>query len=146
MKNEITLEDLTRQALQIHRLHEEITLLRERAEKAEAERAVAETRARDLVECLENAIDTAVWYEAKIKIVSCAILGLDGIINSRPAPARHHHILNLHGGLADGLQGFLTNEGRFVNRKGAWKIAEEAGQIVKRCGGDGDRLFSENLW
>lgn len=81
-----------------------------------------------------------------VKIISCAVCDYDGIIYSLPAPARHPHILNTHGGLADCTQGFLTSEGRFVARDEAWKIAEAAGQIVARCGGDGDWLFSENLW
>lgn len=53
-------------------------------------------------------------------------------------------------------QGFLTNEYdpsvnnyRFVTRTEAWKIAEAAGQIIRRCGGDdadGGTLYSENLY
>lgn len=81
-----------------------------------------------------------------VKIISCAVIDYDGIIYSLPAPARHHHILNTHGCLAGCTQGFLTSEGRFAARDEDWKIAEAAGQIIRRCGGDGDRLFSENLW
>ena len=46
-------------------------------------------------------------------------------------------------------QGFMTNMGVFVNRNQAWKIAEKAGQIAERCGGDeadGGTLYSENLY
>lgn len=82
-----------------------------------------------------------------VKIISCAVTDYDGIIYSLPAPARHHHILNTHGGLAGCAQGFLTSEGKFVARDEAWRIAEAAKQIVRRgFGRDGEWLFSENLW
>lgn len=73
-------------------------------------------------------------------------MSLDGVIHSLPAPARHHDILNTHKTLAMGQQGFLTNEGRFVTRMEARCIAEQAGQMMRRVGGDDSRLFSENLW
>ncbi|MEX3914863.1 hypothetical protein AB4Y43_01265 [Paraburkholderia sp. BR10872] len=46
-------------------------------------------------------------------------------------------------------QGFITNRGEFVDRHTAWCIAEEAGQIIRRVGGDeanGGTLYSENLY
>jgi hypothetical protein len=46
-------------------------------------------------------------------------------------------------------QGFIDNRGNFLTRTEAWKIAEVAGQIISRCGGDttnGGTLFSENLY
>lgn len=43
------------------------------------------------------------------------------------------------------VQGFITNTGRFVNRKEAWKIARAAGQIDDN-GGHGKELFSEDLY
>lgn len=46
-------------------------------------------------------------------------------------------------------QGFVTNKGRFVDRKEAWRIATRNGQIVRRVGGDekdGGTLYSENLY
>ena len=43
------------------------------------------------------------------------------------------------------IQGFITNKGRFVNRKEAFKIALEAGQIDESNGVDGE-LFSEDLY
>lgn len=48
-----------------------------------------------------------------------------------------------------GIQGFIDQWGRFMNRTTAWKIAEAAGQIHRRCGGDdvdGGTLYSENLY
>lgn len=47
------------------------------------------------------------------------------------------------------IQGFVDNRGNFHNRQEAWKIAEAAGQIFRRCGGDdynGGTLYSENLY
>lgn len=46
-------------------------------------------------------------------------------------------------------QGFVDQYGAFYTRTEAWKIAEAAGQILRRCGGDttdGGTLFSENLY
>lgn len=43
-------------------------------------------------------------------------------------------------------QGFIDQRGEFMTREEAHKIATEAGQIIRRCGGDEGRLFSENLY
>ncbi len=46
-------------------------------------------------------------------------------------------------------QGFIDQYGVFMNRQEAWKVAEAAGQIIYRCGGDtanGGTLYSENLY
>lgn len=46
-------------------------------------------------------------------------------------------------------QGFIDQWGRFMSRTEAWKVAEAAGQILYRCGGDtanGGTLYSENLY
>ena len=42
-------------------------------------------------------------------------------------------------------QGFLDNYQSFVTREEAWVIANEAGQIIRRCGGDEGCLYSENI-
>lgn len=47
------------------------------------------------------------------------------------------------------IQGFITNFGQFLTHEEAWVVAERAGQIIRRVGGDtinGGRLFSENLY
>ena len=44
------------------------------------------------------------------------------------------------------VQGFIDQRGEFMTREEAWQVALHAGQIVRRCGGDGSRLFSENLY
>ena len=43
-------------------------------------------------------------------------------------------------------QGFIDQHGEFMTREEAHKVATEAGQIIRRCGGDDGRLFSENLY
>lgn len=46
-------------------------------------------------------------------------------------------------------QGFIDQHGVFMNRREAWKVAEAAGQIIRRVGGDdadGGTLYSENLY
>jgi len=44
------------------------------------------------------------------------------------------------------FQGFINQWGQFLSREEAWIIAEKRGQIIRRCGGDGVRLYSENLY
>ncbi len=83
---------------------------------------------------------------SEVKITACAVRLPNACVISMPRPARHHHILNTHGGLAGAEQGFLTSEGDFVDREEAFVIATAADQIVRRCGGDDGCLFSENLW
>ncbi|MDR6421298.1 hypothetical protein J2801_003586 [Paraburkholderia phenoliruptrix] len=46
-------------------------------------------------------------------------------------------------------QGFIDNRGKFLSRAEAWKVAEAAGQIIRRVGGDekdGGTLYSENIY
>jgi hypothetical protein len=46
----------------------------------------------------------------------------------------------------DCIQGFMDKNGNFHTRQSAWVIADEAGQIIRRVGGDNQKLFSENLY
>ena len=90
-------------------------------------------------------------------IVSAAIK-INHLILSMPQPARHHDILRQISGLFDPrdrpshsyeseVQGFLTDTGEFLNRRDAFKRANECGQSLLRRGGfAGDELFSEDLW
>lgn len=43
-------------------------------------------------------------------------------------------------------QGFIDQYGVFMTREEAWLVANEAGQIIRRCGGDDSKLYSENLY
>ncbi len=58
---------------------------------------------------------------------------------------RHHNILNSavpFGFLKDGVQGFVTDSGKFLNREEAAKYAFDCGQINKET----KTLYSEDLW
>jgi len=45
------------------------------------------------------------------------------------------------------IQGFVDQYGQFMNRKEAWKVALEANQIIRICGGNEEGvLYSENLY
>lgn len=49
----------------------------------------------------------------------------------------------------EGVQGFVGNRGQFLTREEAWKVALDAGQIIRRVGDDdrnGGTLYSENLY
>lgn len=85
-----------------------------------------------------------------MKIVAVAI-EFRGKIYSLPAPNRHHHLIKLiyescklEGSVNGETQGFLTDEGAFVEREEAARIAIKAGQIEKLI--HGPDLFSEDLW
>jgi hypothetical protein len=43
-------------------------------------------------------------------------------------------------------QGFLTSEGRFVDRKEGLKIAIESGQVENKTISESSQLFSEDLY
>lgn len=47
----------------------------------------------------------------------------------------------------DAEQGFIDQWGTFMTREQAWRVAEVAGQILYRVGGDyNGTLYSENLY
>jgi len=46
----------------------------------------------------------------------------------------------------DETQGFIDQYGVFMTRQEAHVIATRKNQIVRRCGGDDHKLFSENLY
>ncbi len=85
------------------------------------------------------------------RIVAAAIQ-IENITISLPQPARHGHVLacavdylSVEPGV--GVQGFLTSEGRFVNRIQARQIAHIAGQNPTYSGNpQSPELFSEDLW
>lgn len=87
------------------------------------------------------------------RIVSAAIK-YNGLILSLERPARHHDIIHKFVSfVGSGEQGFLTSDGRFVDRKEARGISEEADQIIESEIVDGvprrrihPLLFSEDVW
>lgn len=82
-------------------------------------------------------------------ILAAAIKLADGEVISAPRPARHSSVFLLI--QARGLshvgstQGFITTDGRFVDRHEAYEIAECAGQLIPKPHQPG-RLFSEDVW
>lgn len=83
--------------------------------------------------------------------IVAAAMQYEGVTISLPQPARHAQIMQSSMSFmtdeqtARACQGFLTSEGRFVNRVMARQIAHVAGQNPKTTGNDRD-LFSEDLW
>lgn len=80
-----------------------------------------------------------------------------------PAPGRHHNVLHSfhyqfsESGVVDPgrtdvsyrgeVQGFLTDTGEFLDRRAAYRHAQEHKQVFRQPGGySGDELFSEDLW
>lgn len=43
-------------------------------------------------------------------------------------------------------QGFIDQFGDWMTREEAWVVAVDQNQIRRRCGGDGELLYSENLY
>jgi hypothetical protein len=98
------------------------------------------------------------------RITQAAVL-YRGQVWTLPQPARHHIILQAIAmsywdpdkqepcQVRDEIQGFITNEGKFVTRTDAFKLALEAGQL-KHINKDvlelkkhtAGMLFSEDLW
>ena len=84
------------------------------------------------------------------RIVAAAIQ-YEGVTFSLPRPARHAQVMHSLDLLmtveqmASACQGFLTSDGRFVNRVQARQIAFVAGQKPKTTG-NSTHLFSEDLW
>lgn len=86
-------------------------------------------------------------------IIGVAVRDEHGTVHIGRQPARHHNLLRL---LHDmGLhcpnpedQGFALDDGSFVNRRQAWGIARENGQLRPRKPGgyNGPELYSEDLW
>lgn len=84
------------------------------------------------------------------RVVCAAIRNSSGqiICSARHFDALMHLQINeqIHGGWKFAEQGFIDQHGAFLSREEAWLVAEAAGQIIRRVGGDGVRLFSENLY
>lgn len=83
------------------------------------------------------------------RIVAAAILQ-DGVVYSVSRPGRHHNVIRMMyesgNPQEEGhVQGFVTNEGIFVDRKDAYIIARDAGQILDKTF-PSDTLFSEDVW
>lgn len=79
----------------------------------------------------------------------------DGKTYSLPAPNRHHHVIRMIakengvGIKGSDVQGFLDENGEFLNRQGAFIRAQRTGQLTQKEGNQfyqGGDLYSEDLW
>ena len=82
------------------------------------------------------------------QVVAVAIRA-NGLIVSKPAPARHCHVLNampekMARATKPSDQGFLSDTGIFLSREDALTVARNAGQLKKPT--HHKELFSEDLW
>lgn len=91
---------------------------------------------------------------AGIRRIVCAAMINQGIIvlGARHYDKLMHEHINLlkkSGGSwnkAAETQGFIDQWGNFINREDALIVALAAGQRIKRCGGDENCLYSDNLY
>ena len=97
-------------------------------------------------------------------MIIAAAIKIADVVCFIPAPARHHNVLHslaksFNGrtdrGYTEETQGFVTDEGVFLNRQHAYQHALWCGQGIPRrdellSGGhnvyNGDSLYSEDLW
>lgn len=95
----------------------------------------------------ETIVGVALRLEDGTMLVGSPSMRHDGLIRSICALADKPLRMIVPNTLA--AQGFVTSQGRWVDRFEAWQIAKGADQIERRCLGDdlrGGQLFSENLW
>jgi hypothetical protein len=82
------------------------------------------------------------------KIVAAAI-EFRGVVCFVPRPGRHSDVIRKMARMGvpipiNGREGFVTDEGQFVERRVALGIAEIAGQLLPGKGHG--ELFSEDVW
>jgi hypothetical protein len=87
-------------------------------------------------------------------IMQAAILR-EGVIWTLPRPARHHHIIAAMNDVdgnkgvmlkAHGEQGFISDNGTFLDREAAAIHAQVAGQLDGKRLIAPPKLYSEDLW
>jgi hypothetical protein len=83
-----------------------------------------------------------------MRIIGVALRTEDGKIYSLPAPARHSDLFQLEpiGVLASAEQGFLLEDGNFVDRDDAFELARDTGQMICPTDRVYGTLYSEDLW
>lgn len=90
-------------------------------------------------------------YERPRRHVIAAAIKLGEVICHVKRPGRHNDIVYAlakagHPIPIDGKEGFLTDDGLFVNRWLALQIAKAAGQLKDPKKQHGGQLFSEDVW
>jgi hypothetical protein len=85
-------------------------------------------------------------------IVAAAIKHKEtGVAISLPRPARHHHVMHAMYDIVEKTiggsyeQGFMTQDGVFVDRYDGFIIAQKYSQIREKHG-PANYLFSEDMW
>lgn len=84
------------------------------------------------------------------RVIVASAVRLDGAVWQLPAPARHHHVLWALDQVLPGRaieahdQGFVTVDGRYVDRLEGAQLALAAGQVTGLKWGS--ELYSEDLW
>jgi hypothetical protein len=85
-------------------------------------------------------------------VTAAAVRFGDDLVLSVARPGRHHNIFWAMVSIAidvrtkqSGAPGFLTSEGRFVDRYEGCRIARAANQILVKTGPE-EQLFSEDVW
>ena len=93
------------------------------------------------------------YKKAKQRVVAAAVKNADGdiLVSARHFDMLMRKQLDKTTGVWDEsehpvIQGFIDQFGEFLTREEAWIIAERNGQIIRRVGGDGVKLYSENLY
>lgn len=76
-----------------------------------------------------------------LKVVKPAIKMPEGTIYTAPSWHYSHESIKVGGKTPDGKKGFVLNDGDFVGRKKAAKIAWDAGQISRKV----HKLHTEHL-
>ena len=79
----------------------------------------------------ETIVDAAVLYKGKVYPAKRHYLSMEAVWSEDPAAY-----------VSQEMQGFVTNEGKFVSREDASWIAFRSGQTKTRK----ERLLSEHLW
>ena len=71
-------------------------------------------------------------------LIVCGARHHDTVMNAQIKASGESHVGE--------TQGFIDQFGNFLTRSEALQIAKANGQIKRRCGGDSEQLFSENLY
>lgn len=85
------------------------------------------------------------------KITGVAIRSEDLVVHSLPPPYRHDAVISMMVGEkgysrpVTGEQGFVLEDGMFLDRVQSWRVAKHANQILPGKGGHRE-LYSEDLW
>ncbi len=104
--------------------------------------------------CLIALLREATNYKARIKLIIGVAIKQGDLMVCLPKPNRHHHCIRYAVqtlGLAarpiaagHGLQGFYTDDGKYLNRQDAMDYAKANGQLINP--NPTKDLFSEDLW